>query len=218
LNILKDFSIVFRDKDWLKKTLIGGLFLMIPILNIFSFGFLAMFIHNRLETGNKELPLWNNWVLLFVKGMEWGIVIVIYFTIPVLVLSLLPGSVMVFLVNPQFVISSLNPSGFFVLLLSVILGFAVMFFLPMALILSSEAKSFIEAIQFQKIFERIRSKLLPYIVAYVLMVILLVLDFILHIILNMDVLHFGSIPSYFIFAWLGFIVLLISASIFVESF
>jgi hypothetical protein len=218
LNIQKDFSIVFKDKDWLKKTLIGGLFMMIPILNVFSFGFIAMFIYEHLETGNKELPSWNNWGLLFVKGMEWGIVILTYFALPVLILSLLPGSVMMFLVNPKFVIAGLNPNGFFVLFLSFILGFLVMFFLPMALILSSKAKSFIETIRFQKIYQHIQKNFLPYIVAYLLTIILLVFDFVLHIILSAYVFQFGLISSYFIFSWLGFIILLISSSLFVESF
>jgi len=218
LNLQKDFSIVFKDRDWFRKTLIGGLFLMIPFLNIFSFGFLAVFIYERLETGKKELPIWNNWVLLFFKGLEWGIVIVTYFAIPVLILSLLPGSVMIFLVNPKFVIAGLNPNGFFVLFLSFILGFLAMFFLPMALILSSEAKSFIETIRFQKIYKHIQSNFLPYIVAYLLTIILLVFDFVLHIVLSAYIFQFGLIPSYFIFAWLGFIVLLISSSLFVESF
>jgi hypothetical protein len=189
---------------------------MIPILNILSFGFLAVFIYERLETGKKELPKWSNWILLFVKGLEWSIVIITYFAIPVLILSLLPGSVMMFLVNPRFVIAGLNPNGFFVLFLSFILGFLAMFFIPMALILSSKAKSFVETIRFQKIYQHIHKNFLPYIVAYLLTIILLMFDFVLHIVLSAYI--FGLIPSYFIFAWLGFIILLISSSLFVESF
>jgi len=218
LNIQRDFSVIFKDKELFRKTLIGGVFLMIPPLFIFSFGFIARFIYNRLETGNKELPSWNNWGLLFLKGFEWELIILFYFAVPVLFLSLLPGSVIEFLVNPRFVISTLNLSGFFVLSFSFLLSFIVMFFLPMSLILFSDSGSFIDAIRFQKIYQHIKSKLLPYIIAYLLMVLLLGFDFFLHIILNTYVFHFGLIPAYFLFVWIGFIILLISASLFIESF
>jgi len=218
LNIERDLSVIFKDKEWFRKTLIGGFFLMIPPLFIFSFGFIARFIYNRLETGNKELPSWHNWGLLFLKGFEWELIILFYFAVPVLFLSLLPGSVIEFLVNPRFVISTLNLSGFFVLSFSFLLSFIVMFFLPMSLILFSDSGSFIDAIRFQKIYQHIKSKLLPYIIAYLLMVLLLGFDFFLHIILNTYVFHFGLIPAYFLFVWIGFIILLISASLFIESF
>ncbi len=191
---------------------------MIPPLFIFSFGFIARFIYNRLETGNKELPSWNNWGLLFLKGFEWELIILFYFAVPVLFLSLLPGSVIEFLVNPRFVISTLNLSGFFVLSFSFLLSFIVMFFLPMSLILFSDSGSFIDAIRFQKIYQHIKNELLPYIIAYLLTIILLGFDFFLHIILTTYIFHFGLIPAYFLFLWLGFIILLISASLFIESF
>ena len=218
MNIERDLSVIFRDKEWFRKTLIGGVFLMIPPLFIFSFGFIARFIHDRLETGNKELPSWNNWGSLFLKGFEWGLIIVLYFAIPLLILSLLPGSVMKFFVNPKFVISNLRVGGFFILSFSFFLGSIVMFFLPMALIRFSDIGSFTEAVQFKNIYEHIKNKLAPYLIAYLLTIILMGFDFLLHIILNTYVPQFGLIPLYFLFVWLGFVILLISASLFIESF
>jgi len=218
LNIQRDFSVIFKDKEWFRKTLIGGAFLMIPPLFVFAFGFIARFIHDRLETGNKALPSWDNWGSLFLKGVEWGLIIVFYFAIPLFILSLLPGSVIQFLVNPKFVISSLKIGGFFVLFLSFLLGFVVMFFLPMGLILFSDSGSFINAVRFKKIYQHIKNKLAPYLVTYSLMVFLLVFDFLLHLVLNTYIIHFGLILAYFLFVWLGFLILLMSASLFIESF
>ena len=113
MNVKRDFVVIFRDRDWIRKTLLGGLFFMFPPFFILSFGFVARFIYNRLETGNKELPSWDHWVTLFIKGFEWGLIILFYLAIPVLFLSLLPGSFIEFLVNPRFIISNLNLSGFF---------------------------------------------------------------------------------------------------------
>jgi hypothetical protein len=218
LDIQRDLSVIFKDKDWFKKTLIGGVFLMIPPLFIFSFGFFARFIHDRLETGNKALPSWDNWGSLFLKGLEWGLIVVFYFAIPILFLSLLPGSVIQFLVNPKFVISSLKIGGFFILSVSFLLGCIAMFFIPMALILFSDTGSFINAIRFKEIYQHIKNKLAPYLVTYLLMVFLLVFDFLLHLVLNTYIIHFGLILAYFLFIWIGFIILLISASLFIESF
>lgn len=218
MNIKRDFLVIFRDKEWFRKTLIGGVFLMIPPLFIFSFGFIARFIHDRLETGTKVLPSWNNWGSLLLKGLEWGLIIVLYFAIPVLFLSLLPGSVIQFLVNPRFIISRLEIGGFFILSFSFFLGSIVMFFLPMALILFSDSGSFMEAIRFKNIYERIKNKVAPYLITYLLTVFLLVVDFLLHLVLNTYIVHFGLILAYFLFVWLGFLILLISASLFIESF
>ena len=218
MNIQRDLSVIFKDKEWFNKTLIGGAFLMIPPLFIFSFGFIARFIHDRLETGNKELPSWNNWGSLFLKGFEWGLITVFYFVIPVFILSLLPGSVIEFMVNPKFVISNLNIGGFFILSFSFLLGFIVMFFLPMSLILFSDTGSFIDAVRFKKIYQHIKNKLATYLVTYLLMAFLLMVDFALHLVLNTYIIHFGLILAYFLFIWIGFIILLISASLFIESF
>jgi len=218
LNIERDLSVIFKDKEWIRKTFIGGIFFMIPPLFIFSFGFIARFIHDRLETGNKALPSWNNWGSLFLKGFEWGLIIVLYFAVPIFILSLLPGSVIQFLVNPKFVISSLKIGGFFILFLSFLLGCVVMFFLPMSLILFSDTGSFTYAIRFKEIYEHIKNKLAPYLITYLLTVSLLVFDFLLHLVLNVYIIHFGLILAYFLFMWLGFIILLISASLFIESF
>lgn len=218
MNIERDLAVIFRDKEWFRKTLIGGVFLMIPPLFIFSFGFIARFIHDRLETGTKELPSWNNWGLLFIKGFEWGLIIALYFAIPLLILSLLPGPLIQFLVNPRFIISRLEIGGFFILSLFFFLGFVVMFFLPMSLILFSDSGSFTDAIQFKNIYERIKNKLAPYLITYLVTVFLLLVDFLLHLVLNTYNVQFGLIPAYFLIVWLGFIILLISASLFIESF
>lgn len=218
MNIERDFAVIFKDKEWFNKTLIGGIFFMIPPLFIFSFGFIARFIHDRLETGNKKLPSWDNWGLLFLKGFEWGLIILLYFAIPVLILSLLPGSVVQFMVNPKFVISNLQIGGFFILFLFFLLGFIVMFFMPMALILFSDTGSFANAVKFKEIYKHIKNKLASYLVAYLLMVFLLVINFLLHLVLNTIQFSLIIFFAYFLFVWLGFLILLISASLFIESF
>lgn len=216
MDLKKDFTLVFRDKNWLRKTLIGGLFIMFPILDLFSFGFTAKFIHDYLEEGKKELPGWEDFGKLFFKGFEWGVIIILYFTLPLILLSLLPGSFINFMVNPQYILSNLEVGGYILFSFSALIVFVILFFLPMALILFSDTGSFIAAFNFEEIYSHIKKNFGTYLMAYILTAVLVIVIFVIHLLLNN--VHFGLIPSYFLFMWFGFIVLLISASLFIESF
>ncbi len=216
MELKRDFGVIFKDRNWLKKTLLGGFFFMLPVVDLLSFGFLARLIHSKLGEGGKELPSWKNWGDLFLKGLTWGVIIILYFAVPLLILSLLPESVLTFLVNPEFVLSHLNLGGYLWFSLSGLLAFVVLFFLPMALIIFANTDSFREVFHLKKVFVHIKKNFSSYIIAYILTIIFLGIDFFLHILLNR--IHFGIIPSYFLFVWVGFIISLISASLFVESF
>jgi len=216
MDINRDLGVIFKDKGCIKKTLLGGFFLMFPIVNLLAFGFVARLIHSHLEEGEKKLPSWDHWGALTLLGLEWGLIIAIYSVIPLLFLSLLPKSVFAFLVNPQFVLSGLNLGGHLLLVFSTLFGIIALFFLPMALILFSDSGSFIDALHLEKVFKHIKHRLTPYMIAYILTIFLIAADFSLHILLNK--IHFGIVPSYFLFTWLGFTILLISGSLFIESF
>lgn len=216
VHIGKDLAIIFKDRSWLRKTLLGGVFLMLPVLNILSFGFLAKFIHSHLEEGEKKLPEWNDWLDLFFRGFEWGLIIIFYLIIPLLILSLMPESVPTFIVNPSFVINQLNPGGFLLLAFSGLIMAGVVFFLPMALILFADTGVFLNAFNINEILEHVHNNFNKYVISYILTIIILGLDFYLHTILSR--VNFGILPSYFLFMWIGFIALLISGSLFIESF
>ncbi len=216
MNIYNNLGVIFKDKEWLKKTLLGGLFLMVPVVNLLTFGFLAKFIHSHLEEGEKKLPSWDNWGSLLWNGLEWSLIIIIYLVIPLSVLSLLPESVFTFIVNPEFVFSRLNSGGYTWFTLSTLLTIFALFFLPMALILFVDTGSFINAFHFKKVFSHIKKNIKPYLIAYILTIILFGVNFYNHYLLTK--LKFGIIPSYFLFMWIGFIILLISGSLFTESF
>lgn len=215
MNINSTFGVIFKDKEWTKKTLLGGLFLMIPVVNLLAFGFLAKLMHSHLE-GKKKLPSWEDWGSLFWTGIEWGLIIIIYLVIPLLVLSLLPESVFTFIVNPNFVFSRLNLGGYLWFYLSTLLSIFILFFLPMGLMLFADTGSFINAFHFNKIFSHIKKNLASYLIAYILTIILFGINFSIHILFTK--INFGVIPSYFLFMWLGFIILLISGALFTESF
>ncbi len=189
---------------------------MVPAVNLLAFGFLAKLIHSHLEKGEKSLPSWNHWGSIFWNGLEWGLIIIVYLAIPLIVLSLLPESVFTFIVNPGFIFSRLTLGGYLWFTLSSILSILALFFLPMALILFADTGSFINAFHLEKVFLHIKKKLTPYLTAYFLTIFLFGVDFSIRILLPK--INFGIIPSYFLFMWIGFIILLISGSLFTESF
>lgn len=73
---------------WL-KLLIGGLLSFIPIVNIFAFGYLYRMSVSVRKSGQLILPEWNDWAGLFTDGIKFAIVWVVYWLLPILLVTLL---------------------------------------------------------------------------------------------------------------------------------
>ena len=72
VNLGRALSFVFKDEDWLKKSLIVGLALFVPILNFFSIGFfvqLARKVSNGIELPLPEIEFAEQWK----SGLMYGI-------------------------------------------------------------------------------------------------------------------------------------------------
>ncbi len=66
-----------------KRLLLGGLLMFVPILNLFSMGYLYRFAMNFRETGRLELPPWEDWGELFICGLLFFCMLVVFFMIPI---------------------------------------------------------------------------------------------------------------------------------------
>ena len=79
---------VLEDEHWIRKTLIGGLFLWIPVLFFFSKGYLMQLLRAtiRRET-DKGLPMWRAGES-FVLGAKAFVLWVLYYILPALFLWL----------------------------------------------------------------------------------------------------------------------------------
>jgi len=218
--IKESFNIIFKDKEWIKKTTIGALFSVIPIIQIFSIGYIEKFLHSILKEGNRELPKWKNWGNLFVKGFLWLIISIIYLFIPLLLMG---GILQVFKFNfnffitPLFVLRSLNPLGISGFSLGSILLLVIFFFLPMALMSYSDTESISAAFHFKEIWEKIEKNMAIYISAYAIVVVVGIIGFLVMLFVS-SIPFIGSLVAWYIAAWIWFIVYLLGFSIFAETY
>lgn len=69
---------VFSDPAWLVKCLIGGFFCMVPVINIWALGSFYRLIDQGRRGEKVRLPEWEDWSRLFVDGLHFLLIAVIY--------------------------------------------------------------------------------------------------------------------------------------------
>lgn len=90
MDIGRVFNFVFEDKDWIKKILIGGALLIIPIIGkLFLLGYTVEVIRNVKNGRELPLPEWDNWGDRLVTGLMLCISLFIY-AIPAAILFFIP--------------------------------------------------------------------------------------------------------------------------------
>ena len=67
------------------RFLIGGLLSFVPILNIFAFGYLYRLSRAVLKSGEPTLPAWDEWSGLFLDGLRFTIVWLVFWVFPILI-------------------------------------------------------------------------------------------------------------------------------------
>ncbi len=79
MDIGKAFSYVFEDPDWLKKVGIGGVVLLIPIVNFAVFGYMLTTTKNVADGQAQPLPEWSDFGGFFMKGLYAFVGALVYF-------------------------------------------------------------------------------------------------------------------------------------------
>jgi hypothetical protein len=95
------FFFPFKDRDWLSKFLIGSLFILaswvIPIIPlVFVFGYTIQTMRRTIQAGEGQLPAWQDWAGLGMKGV---LCLVLYFIYCLPGLVLLAGAVASFVLS-----------------------------------------------------------------------------------------------------------------------
>ncbi len=85
MDVGKAFSYVFEDKNWLVKLLIGGILLLIPIINFIPIGYALTALRNVAEGRESPLPEWDDWGGYFKKGLMVFLAGLIY-SLPIFIL------------------------------------------------------------------------------------------------------------------------------------
>jgi hypothetical protein len=84
MDIGKAFGFVFEDEKWISKVLLGGLFLIIPIVNFAVIGYMLKVAQNVAQGNPRPLPEWGEFGDHFMRGL-YGIAIQIVYQLPTLI-------------------------------------------------------------------------------------------------------------------------------------
>ena len=82
------FNRLIRLPEFGVKFLIGGLLSFVPIVNIFAFGYLYRLSRAVRKSGQPALPAWNDWSGLFLDGLRFAVVWLVFWLLPILLASL----------------------------------------------------------------------------------------------------------------------------------
>jgi hypothetical protein len=78
MDIGKAFSYVFEDERWISKVLLGGLFLIIPIVNFAVLGYTLKTAQNVAQGNPRPLPEWGEFGDHFMRGLYWIVIQFVY--------------------------------------------------------------------------------------------------------------------------------------------
>jgi Protein of unknown function (DUF4013) len=94
MDIGKAFSYVFEDERWISKVLIGGLVILVPILNFAAIGYMIQVARNVAQGNQRPLPEWSEFGDHFMRGL-YAVVIQLVYLLPAIVLYVLFACVLV---------------------------------------------------------------------------------------------------------------------------
>jgi hypothetical protein len=93
LDVGKAFSLLFADKRWLEKWLLGALLHIAAVLIIgipFLLGYLLEVTRRAIKEETFELPEWQEWGIYFGQGLIFFIILLVYL-LPVMFFSIISG-------------------------------------------------------------------------------------------------------------------------------
>lgn len=77
-----------QPRFW-QKVLIGCLLSFLPIVNLFAFGYLYRFALEVRRSGRVVLPEWDDWQGLFLDGLRFAVVWLLFWLLPILLAYLI---------------------------------------------------------------------------------------------------------------------------------
>jgi len=161
-----------KDQQWILKTVIGGVLLFIPVVSFVAYGYLLETAKKGMQNSD-ELPPWENWLDMFVKGFMVSVISVVYLLVPLTVMVLGWGLGSASMIHGGY--QTWDTVGFGAAsLVGLVLALVFGFFVPMAWIHYAACDRFRAALEFGVLWERIRAVFKEYFLAYLTYTILLV--------------------------------------------
>jgi len=172
MEITKSIGFPTNDNDWVKKCLIGGILLIIPILNFVCTGYYLKVIKGSIE-GKNNMPEWDDWGDLLIKGIMILIIGLAYSIIPIILISIF----IIFIFSSGIFLASLFESesmgglSFLFMLIGSVIGLLILFILnlmvPMGLAMFANGGSLGDAFKIREIISRIKSVFGEYVIAII---------------------------------------------------
>lgn len=180
MDIVENIKYPTTDSEWIKKILIGGILLLIPILNFVCTGYYLKVIKGSIE-GRNNMPEWDDWGDLFMKGFFVLIISLAYSIIPIILISI----IILVVSSSGLVLAGLFESGsmgilaILFTLIGSLIGFIILLVVnlmfPMGLAMYANEWSFGDAFKIREIISRIKSVFVEYVIAIIVIYILLLL-------------------------------------------
>jgi hypothetical protein len=167
LDIGKSFTYMFEDENWIKKIIIGGVLLLVPIVNIISMGYMLEALKRTADGIDIPLPEWDDFGGKFMKGLMIVVIVLIY-TIPIWLILCVVFGLTVIAGDNDTMASLVGLLSACAMCVYLIWGILVCVVTPAALIKCAITGEFMSAFQFGEIFGFIKSNLANYLVAIVL--------------------------------------------------
>jgi hypothetical protein len=168
LNISRSFTYMFEDESWIMKIVIGGILLIIPIVNFMVLGYMLEALKKAADGMDVPLPEWDDFGGKFMKGLMLVLIVLVY-TIPIWLVVCVVTGLTAIGGNNDTLASMVALASLCANCLSLIWGIVVWLIMPAAWIRYSVTGEFMSAFQFGELFSFIRSNLANYIVAILLM-------------------------------------------------
>ena len=180
MDIVENIKYPTTDSEWIKKILIGGILLLVPILNFVCTGYYLKVIKGSIE-GRNNMPEWDDWGDLFMKGFFVLIISLAYSIIPIILISI----IILVVSSSGLVLAGLFESGsmgilaILFTLIGSLIGFIILLVVnlmfPMGLAMYANEWSFGDAFKIREIISRIKSVFVEYVIAIIVIYILLLL-------------------------------------------
>jgi hypothetical protein len=159
---------MFKDEDWIKKILIGGVVGAIPIVNFAAIGYLIQIIRNVRDGQTLPLPEWDEFGKYFVDGL-WIFLIFLVWAIPIIVVACLQGVGTAALAEASD--DAANAFGIISACFTCVMvlwGLVIAAVSPAIMVLFAEVGEFMAGFRFSEIFEVIRADVGNYIIVILL--------------------------------------------------
>jgi len=168
MDFAKAFSFVFDDPDWIKKIVIGGLIMLIPILGVFIvMGYALAVARNVIQSKEPTLPEWSDFGQMLIDGFFTWLISIVYI-LPLFVVACIIMAPATVLNNDT--LSSLATCCFS--LIAVVYSFAMsLFFLPAALTRYAANGDMMSAFKFSEILALTRPNLMVFLMALLIAIV-----------------------------------------------